>query len=178
MKKILVMIILIGFSNPFNAQQLQQNHEETEVTFKIRNFGFAVDGKFDTITITSIFNKNNLNTSFIKAQLKVSSINTDLKKRDQHLLDSDYFDVENFPEIAFQSTAITFLSANNYVLKADVIIKGITKQIEIPIEIIETTNSITMKTNFVVNRLDFEVGEKSWVLSDNVKVNVLYTAKK
>ncbi len=178
MKKILLMIVFMGFSNSFNAQQLEQNSEKTEVTFEIKNFGFAVDGKFNEVAITSIFNKNSLNTSFIKAKLKVSSIDTDVEKRDQHLLESDYFDVENFPEITFQSTAITFLSANDYVLKADIIIKGITKQIEIPIEIIEITNSITMKSDFVINRLDFEVGENSWILSDKVKVNVLYAAKK
>lgn len=178
MKKILLIFIVMGFSNPFYAQQLQQNNEETEVTFKIKNFGFAVDGKFDAVTITSIFNKKALHTSFILAQLKVASIDTDSKKRDEHLLESDYFDAEKYPDITLQSTSITPISSNDYTLKADVTIKGITKHIEIPIEIVATDTTVIMKTDFVVNRLDFEVGEKSWVLSDKVKVHVTYTAKK
>jgi len=178
MKKSLLIAVTILLSWQINAQQLEQNRLETKVEFTINNFGVSVDGEFKEVQITSFFDKNYLSTSFIRAKIKVKSIYTESKKRDDHLLELDYFGESDYPEIIFQTTKIKKISENEYQLTADLTIKKTTKIIEIPIEIIENEDLITMKSEFIINRKDYNVGGKSWVLSDNVKIKVVYIANK
>jgi polyisoprenoid-binding protein YceI len=52
------------------------------------------------------------------------------------------------------------------------VIKNKTKVITIPFAFIETGDNAILKGNFTINRLDFEVGDSSFILSDNVTVNI------
>jgi polyisoprenoid-binding protein YceI len=177
MKAILISIFFLSTIS-LATQKLFQNNTTLQINFKIKNFGRTVNGKFTNTQITSNFDKNNLKNSFIKAIIKVNSIDTDNKKRDKHLLNEDYFDQNQFSEIKLNSTSIIKLDQNNYQMLANLTIKSVTKNIKIPLEIIETENSINIKSHFTINRRDYKVGEKSWVLSDLVKIEINYLANK
>ncbi len=178
MIKMIQIFLLFFCIASVQAQQLQQNMKITNVEFRVKNFGISVTGNFSEVVITSIFNKNDLQSSFVLGILQVKSIDTHNKKRDKHLLESDYFDVAQFSEIRLQSTKIEHIAKNEYVMKADLSIKGITKSMDIPIEIIEKDKELLMKSEFEIDRSDFNVGDSSWILSDKVKINVVYTANK
>ena len=155
-----------------------QNDSETAITFQIKNFGFNVDGDFNDVTLTSSFNIDNLSESFMNAEIKVNSIFTNSKSRDEHLLKSDFFDVKKYPKIVFRSTEIVQKTNSIFMMKGSLMIKGIQKILEVPLEIIETKTSIRFLANFVINRKDFEVGGSSFVLSKNVNINMIYVAIK
>jgi len=86
-----------------------------------------------------------------------------------------YFDVEKFAEINFTSTKIEKLQENNFNLTGNLTIKNTTKLITIPFEIDTSKESLVIKSEFEINRRDYKVGGKSWVMSDQVKIKVLYT---
>jgi polyisoprenoid-binding protein YceI len=178
MKKNIQIILLFLYVASMQAQQLQQNNDETKVEFKVKNLGVSVDGDFSEIAITSNFNKNNLQSSSILGIIKVNSIDTHNKKRNKHLLESDYFDAGKYPEIQLKSIKIEQQTGNMYIMKGDLSINGITKSIEISLEIIEKENTVVMKSEFEIDRSDFNVGGTSWILSDTVNINVVYTANK
>ena len=178
MKKMSQIILLFLWIASLQAQQLQQNSQETKVKFKVKNLGISVDGDFSEVAITSIFNEMDLQSSLVVGIIQVNSIDTNNKKRDKHLLESDYFDADKYPEIRLESRKIERVSENQYIMKADLSIKGTTKSIEIPIEIIEKNDEVVMKSEFVIDRRDFKVGDRSWVLTDSVNINVVYTANK
>jgi polyisoprenoid-binding protein YceI len=177
MKAILISIFFLSTIS-LATQKLFQNNTTLQISFKIKNFGRTVNGKFTNTQITSNFDKNNLKNSFIKAIIKVNSIDTDNKKRDKHLLNEDYFDQNQFSEIKLNSTSIIKLDQNNYQMLANLTIKSVTENIKVPLKIIETDNSISIKSNFTINRRDYGVGGKSWVLSDLVKIEINYLANK
>ena len=56
--------------------------------------------------------------------------------------------------------------------------KGISKKIELPLEIIENDSSLTVKAVMLINRKDYNIGGRSLFLSNNVKVQVEYSAIK
>jgi len=178
MKKMSQIILLFLWIASLQAQQLQQNSQETKVKFKVKNLGISVDGDFSEVAITSIFNEMDLQSSLVVGVIQVISIDTNNQKRDKHLLESDYFDADKYPEIRLESRKIERVSENQYIMKADLSIKGTTKSIEIPIEIIEKNDEVVMKSEFVIDRRDFKVGDRSWVLTDSVNINVVYTANK
>ena len=173
----LTVFFLIGIFSS-NAQQWIQNTTDTTIDFKIKNLGVYVKGTFTEATVMSNFNVKNLADSFINATIKINSIDTKNKKRDAHLLQDDFFDAVKYPDIKLISTKIEKISENNYKLSANLTIKNKTKSVEIPLDIQDDNKSITIRSSFNLNRRDYNVGGSSWILSNTVKINVVYKLNK
>ena len=62
----------------------------------------------------------------IKFDIDVASISTRNEDRDNHLKSADFFDVDKYPKITFESTAIT-KKGNDYEITGNLTIKDVTK---------------------------------------------------
>ena len=160
------------------SQELVQNKNESEITFKIKNFGFNVIGVFKDFNIKSQFNSNNLKESFFNVEIDVKSIDTNSKSRDNHLLKSDFFDVDKHQKIIFKSSELKRNNKNQFTLIGFLNIKGTKKKFEVPIEVLETNNKIQLLVRFSLNRKDFGIGGSSFVLSKKVNIKMIFLAKK
>jgi polyisoprenoid-binding protein YceI len=64
--------------------------------------------------------------------VKAASIDTNEPVRDEHLRHSpDFFDVERYPEISFNSTRIDYLADRRLRVLGDLTLRGITREIEL-----------------------------------------------
>src|SRR6478735_4646091 len=78
----------------------------SSIAFSVKHMGIAnVRGKFTEFEGT-LEMKESLSDCVARGSVKVSSIDTDEAQRDGHLRSPDFFDAEQFPEIAFESTLI------------------------------------------------------------------------
>lgn len=173
----LLFLIILSTCNCFSQEGIK-NESESEITFIIKNLGFNVDGRFNDFTVFSNFNSDNLEESFINVEISVKSIFTDIELRDEHLLKSDYFDVDNHPTIVFESSGIEKKSNSEYILKGFLLMKGVKKKIESPLELKETEKGVRFIANFTLNRKDFSVGGSSFILSKKVYIKMIYVADK
>lgn len=164
-----VAILVLGFSQDLSAQ--------SSVEFKIRNLGFNVEGYFSEVEIESNFLREDVSQWRLSGNVKVNSINTDNKKRDEHLLTDDYFDAKTYPKITLEATNFKKTASNKYDVKFNLTIKNTTKSIIIPM-IIYNEDALKLNCYFEINRLDFGVGESSFVMSNTVKINISFTEKK
>ncbi|MDX5586334.1 MAG: YceI family protein [Aureibaculum sp.] len=178
MKKLLFITLFTLSVFNLHAQHRSQNQTETKVGFKIKNFGVYVSGIFSEVDIVSYFDPSNIDDSYINAIIKVSSINTGNVKRDEHLFKEDFFDVDNFKYIKLESSKIEKISETSYILEGELTIKNTSKLISIPLELIENDDSLFIKSNFIIKRKDYSVGGNTWVLGNNVKIQVFFKAKK
>ncbi len=62
--------------------------------------------------------------------VKAASINTRAAQRDEHLRSPDFFDVENHPELGFQSKLVEQLDADGYRIVGELTIRGVTREVE------------------------------------------------
>ncbi len=170
MKAIISIFIFLGLFN-VTYKTFGQTNPEVKITFKIRNMGVSVNGKLTDVSLEKSFNKNDLNNSYINVTIKVSSLNTGNKKRDEHLMKSDFFDADNFPEIVFKSAKIEKIKDYDYKITGNLTIKNTTKLVTIPVLIDETT----LNSSFELNRRDYGVGGKSWILSNKVKIQIHFS---
>ncbi|UAM97758.1 YceI family protein [Polaribacter litorisediminis] len=175
--KNLFLVLLICTLTSF-SQEASKINNESEITFTIKNFGFNVDGNFNEFKVLSNFNFAALKESFLNVEIDVKSIFTGIESRDQHLLETAYFNAKTYPKIIFNATEIEKIANFKYLVKGFITIKGIKKRLETPIEIIESGENIIVKANFELDRKDFDVGGNSLVLANKVKVKMRYVTNK
>src|SRR5713101_3955797 len=76
--------------------------------FKVKHMMISnVKGQFTGVKGTLSLDEADLINSRIEATIEAASINTREAQRDAHLRSADFFDVEKFPELSFQSTRIS-----------------------------------------------------------------------
>ncbi len=63
-----------------------------------------------------------------------STINTGNKMRDDHLRSGEFFKSEEFPNLTFKSTSIEKKNDEDYVLKGNMTMRGVTKPLELDVE--------------------------------------------
>lgn len=106
----------------------------SEIGFKVRHFGVSnVRGVFKEYTIELMVDEEDLTRSTVELAIEAKSIFTDHEQRDNHLRSADFLDVENHPEIVFKSKRIDHLGGAEYVAVGDLTIRGVTREIDLPL---------------------------------------------
>lgn len=110
----------------------------------------------------------------IKVVIKAASVNSGNADRDGHTRGEDFFDVEKYPEIVFQSTDVDI---NNGKLTGDLTIKDVTKPVTLDVEVFGTEEDPfgNVRTGFEastkINRKDFGVDFQAPLNSGGVLVS-------
>ena len=76
-----------------------------------------------------------LSTARAYGRVRVDSLDTNQPQRDEHLRSADFFDVAQYPELHFESTAITPLDEQTYRITGMLTIRGVTKEILLHAEV-------------------------------------------
>jgi len=102
------------------------------IGFSIRHFEISfVRGRFKDFTSTVHVDADDMTKSTVQFTAKVESVDTGVAGRDNHLRTADFFDVAQFPEMTFKSTKVE-KKGNGYLMHGDFTLKGVTKQISFP----------------------------------------------
>jgi len=171
MKKFKVTLAVLLFGTTLFGQINKKIAEGNEVLFKIKNSGLTVDGSFKGLTGKILFDTKNLSESSFDISIETKTVQTGNNSRDGHLRKKDYFDVENFPKISFQSKKIDY-TKSGFLVTGNLMIKGKVKEIKIPFTYTEQNKEGIFSGFFKINRLDFGVGESSWILSDEATIEL------
>ena len=112
---------------------VDQSH--SAVGFEVKHMMVSkVKGQFNSNTAdveASVL--TDLTTASITFTFDVASINTNSEDRDNHLKSADFFDVETYPTITFNSTNIT-KKGDDYKVTGDLTIKDVTKPVTFNVE--------------------------------------------
>ena len=131
MKKILLLSIALIAGLSLMAQaQYKVDPAHTSINFKVKHSGITfVNGKFEKFDGGIIGDINNLEKARVFFNVDVASINTSVEMRDNHLRSADFFEVENFPAMTFESTSIEKVEGDKYKLHGKLQIKDVTKDV-------------------------------------------------
>src|SRR5690554_3456431 len=131
MKKVILLSIALIASFGLMAQaQYKVDPAHTSINFKVKHNGITfVNGKFENFDGGIIGDINNLEQSRVFFNVDVTSINTSVVMRDDHLRSADFFDVEKFPTMTFENTSIEKVDGDKYKLNGKLKIKDVTKDV-------------------------------------------------
>ena len=107
----------------------------TEIGFTVRHIMSKVRGKFETFEGT-VVTADDVTDSRVDVSVDLNSINTGTVDRDNHLRSSDFFEVENHPTMTFASSGVVEKAPGELVVQGDLTIKGVTKPLELAVEIL------------------------------------------
>src|SRR5689334_18723041 len=109
------------------------------IDFSIRHLMIAkVRGRFTEFAGTLELDEANLSRSTVKAEIKAGSITTANDQRDTHLRSPDFFDVERFPHLTFESKRIE-QRGDELVLTGALTIRDVTQDVSLLVENLGTT---------------------------------------
>ena len=151
---------LIFVNTGYASQTFEVDPSHASIGFKIEHLVISkVKGEFRDFTATLVLDDEGL-LNQASSNIKVTSIDTGITKRDNHLRSADFFDVNKYPEISFKSKSIRQNGGNN-VLVGDLTIHGVTKEVELPYKIKGPVKGPSGETRIgfaastVINRKDY-----------------------
>ena len=154
----------------------------SSVQFAVKHMGIAtVRGKFtDYQGILGV--GEDLASSTARGTVAVASITTDDEQRDAHLRSPDFFNVDEFPEIAFESTRIEAIDEESSHVVGNLTMHGITQEVKLKAVVQGTdvdpwgNERVGLEVVGVLKRSDFDMKFNQALGSGNVlvgdKVNI------
>jgi polyisoprenoid-binding protein YceI len=123
-----------------------------------------VRGQFNKISGTIFFDPRNINASSVQLVIDVASIYTGIRKRDDHLRSSDFFDVDTYPVISFNSMRIDATDDRQVRVVGDLQMHGRTGRITVPAvfsgpvkDPLGDGSSMGFSASVVINREDYDM---------------------
>lgn len=149
------------------APQWQFDQVHSGFHFDSRHIFSIVRGYFEEFSGDVRFDPTDLAGSKMDFDIKVDSILTNSRKRDNHLRSGDFFDSKKYPVISFRSSSITNEGGNLYAVAGKLTIKDVTKDIVLPVTLLgqkkNPTNPKEMVIGFesqvTLDRLAYHVGD-------------------
>ena len=156
----------------------------SELQFKIKHLMISnVSGAFKSFSAEVETEDEDFSTAKINLTAQMDSISTNNEQRDAHLRNSDFFEVEKYPELKFKSTKVEEVDSDTFMLHGELTMKGVTKPVKLDVEFNGATKDPWggERAGFVItgkiNRADWGINFNSVLetggvmLSEEVRIN-------
>ena len=154
------------------------------IGFRVTHMGLAeVPGAFRDFSGSINYDGKDVSKSSVNFTAKVTSVDTGVAPRDNHLRTADFFEVEKYPEMSFKSTKVE-KKGDKWEVTGDFTLKGVTKQMTIPFTVNgmmkDAKGNVKMgiSAQTMINRQDYGVKysnklpDGTLALSDMVKIDL------
>jgi polyisoprenoid-binding protein YceI len=163
--------------------------KHSKVGFAVKHLGIStVRGEFKTFEgKVEVAEDGSVSAS---GTVDTASVDTAEADRDTHLRSADFFDVEKYPQITFQSTAIEPVDEDTFEIVGDLTLHGVTKPVTLTAEVTGTEDDpwgnqrVGLEVTGSLSRGDYEMkfnqalGSGNVLVSDKVKIAVDISAVK
>jgi len=157
------------------------------IGFSVHQFLGTTHGKFAKFNGRINVDREHPENSSVTAHIDVRSIDTRIKKRDDHLRSAEFFNVEKFPQITFKSRNVKQTGPQSGDILGDLTMHGVTKPVTLHVKLLTPLNE-TSQTRWGVTvdpitRRDFNLvfapaTETVSGISQTVAINIEIEAKR
>ena len=103
------LALTLCFTSLAIAETYRVDPAHTSVLFRVRHLFTTVTGRFQIFEGKIVYDEKQPTQAKVEGAIDAASIDTNVKKRDDHLRSADFFDVEKYPKITFQSSGVSDL---------------------------------------------------------------------
>ena len=135
---------------------------QSQITFAIKEMGVPVEGRFAKWTADIAFDPKKPETGKVAFTIATASASFGVAETDAEVPKPEWFNVAKFPNATFASTAIKANGGGKFDVAGKLTVKGITKDVVVPIALAQAGPTTTATGAFTIKRNDFHVGEGEW----------------
>lgn len=184
----IAVLIIAGVAATASAKESYKfDPSGSTIGFSVHQFLGTTHGKFTNFNGRIEIDREHPENSSVTVQIDVRSIDTRIKKRDDHLRSAEFFYVEKFPNMTFKSRSVKRTGAQSGDILGDLTIHGVTKPVTLHVKLstpIGETNRMRWSvTTDPINRREFNLmfspaTEAISGISQTVAINIEIEARR
>jgi polyisoprenoid-binding protein YceI len=185
---LIAAVVIAGFIPAASANEAYRfDSSGSTIGFTVHQFLGTTHGKFTRFSGKIEVDRERPENSSVTAQIDVGSIDTRIKKRDDHLRSPEFFNVEKFPQMTFKSRSVKRTGPQSGDIVGDLTMHGVTRPITLHVKLVtpvnETTRTRWAVTTEPIMRRDFNLMFASATetvsgISQTVAINIEIEAKR
>jgi polyisoprenoid-binding protein YceI len=131
-------VVIAGLISPVASanETYRFDSSGSTIAFTVRQFLATTNGKFTQFSGTIDLDREHPERSSVSARIQVRSIDTRIKKRDDHLRSEEFFNVAKYPEITFKSRSVKQTGPQSGEIIGDLTMHGVTKPVTLHVKLI------------------------------------------
>jgi len=183
-----VGLVFAGLCAAASAKEIYKfDPSGSTIGFSVHQFLGTTHGKFTRFSGRIELDREHTENSSVTAQIDVRSIDTHIKKRDDHLRSPEFFNVEKFPQMTFRSRSVKRTGPQSGDILGDLTMHGVTRPITLHVKLLTPVNE-TSRTRWAVTtepiaRRDFNLmfasaAEAVSGISQTIAINIEIEAKR
>jgi polyisoprenoid-binding protein YceI len=155
------------------VQYSQVNETASKISFTYNQFSSQVYGTFGTFKATLDFDTANPAAAHAALTIELDSIDAGSDDANTELKKPAWFDTQKYPVGEFQSIGVKTLDAHHYSITGKLTLRGITRVVQVPVELRTKKGIGIFDGQLLLKRSDFKIGEGEWadtVVSDDINI--------
>lgn len=159
------------------ADTYQVDAVHSAVMFKIKHLNVSnFYGRFNEVSGQCVIDEKDAAKCAFNVEVKVASIDTSNKARDQHLKAAEFFNVDKYAVIAFKSKTVKNAGEHVYEVAGEMTLCGVTKPLTVKVEMVGAGPGMRGETragfdaHFKIKRSDFGMDAMLDKLGDEIEI--------
>jgi len=131
-KQLVLLLVFISSSILAQSGTYKVDPEHSFANWKIRHVVSKTSGTIPDMTGEMMINLDDMSQSKINVEMSLLKIDSDHKKRDNHIQEKKFLNTSVFPTITFNSSKIVMKDDTNGVVTGTLAMGGVEKILDIP----------------------------------------------
>jgi polyisoprenoid-binding protein YceI len=171
------------------ARTFTIDRAHSDIGFQVRHLLSKVRGRFTDFDGSIEFDAEQPEKSSVRLTIQAASIDTGEPARDQHLRSADFFGIDEFPALTFESSALTRTGETSYDVLGTLTIHGVSQPVVVPVAFLGQArdpwghDKLFFEAELTINRKDFGLNWNAaietggFLVGDEVKVAISIQAQ-
>lgn len=164
MKPLVQSVLLAALALAAGASFAQQKlvPAQSDIAFVSKQMGATVEGHFRKFDAQLAFDPKKPETSKIAFTVDLASASLGAPELEAEVVKAEWFNTKAFPQATFQSSSIKASGPGKFDITGKLTIKGNSRDVTVPISLVQSGGNTTASGSFVIKRLEFKIGDGDW----------------
>jgi polyisoprenoid-binding protein YceI len=176
-----LLLVLAGLMRPVHAASLYAiDRRSGRIEFSVSHLGlFQSHGEFTRFDSKLMIDRQHPEHTTIEVVIHLGSVSMPWENAEELLRSPEFFDTARYPDARFSSTSVVPLSADHYLVKGVLEIRGIKRPIDLDARLVDRHSDPATNTDvadFVVQghlqRSAFGITAEAVFISDRVDISI------
>lgn len=129
-------VLAVALHSPAAAETYKIDPARSTIAFSVRHLLGTARGEFHRFGGTITVDRDHPEHSSVAVTIQVASIDTKIRRRDDHLLGPEFFDAKRFPIIKFASESVRQTAPDQADIAGELTMKGVTRPLGVHVKLL------------------------------------------